>query len=150
MTGGLQVDVDVRANEAPAFVCDPAFTERVLDAAAQWLGVSGEVSVSFVDDSEIHELNRTYRDVDRPTDVLSFPMDDGDTGTVPLLGDIVVSIQTALRQAAEYGHSPERETGFLLVHGFLHLTGFDHDTKEHELEMFRLQDEVLEHIGLRR
>ena len=91
-----------------------------------------EVSVSFVNDERIHELNKQYRDVDRSTDVLSFPMgEDGvydlnnETGAF-ILGDIVISLETALRQASAYGHSLEREIGFLTVHSMLHLLGYDH------------------------
>jgi probable rRNA maturation factor len=150
----LTVAVDWRVPDAMRPV-DEAFVRRVLDAAADRLGVEGEVSVSFVDDEEIHALNRAYRGVDRPTDVLSFALEEGDDfpapdGTLPVLGDIVISVPTAVRQAAEYGHSVERETGFLLVHGFLHLLGYDHDTEEAEREMFGLQEEVLQGLGLTR
>lgn len=148
MRADLQVDVDVRVQDAPVQVTSTAFVERVLSAAASHIQVSGEVSVSFVDDEEIHVLNQTYRQVDRPTDVLSFPMDDQDSIDPPMLGDIVVSLPTAFRQAEEYGHSLEREVGFLLVHGFLHLNGYDHNTPSDEQEMFSLQDEVLADIGL--
>lgn len=148
MSADVQVDVDVRVTDAPAEVTSTAFVERVLSAAASRIGAFGEVSVSFVDDEEIHELNKTYRDVDRPTDVLSFPMDEQLSVDPPMLGDIVVSVPTAVRQAADYGHSLEREVGFLLVHGFLHLNGYDHDEPSDEQEMFALQDEVLLGIGL--
>lgn len=132
------------------------FVAAVLQAAAKHMEVSGEVSVSFVTDEEIHELNRDYRDVDRPTDVLSFALQEGedfpqpDDGTGAMWGDIVVSVPTALRQASEYGHSIKREIGFLLVHGFLHLLGYDHQTPEEETEMLQIQEEVLEGIGLSR
>lgn len=150
----LWVDIDWRVPEADRPV-DDAFVERVLHAAADRLGVAGEVSVSFVDDHEIHRLNRDYRGVDRPTDVLSFALEEGEDGPLPddappVWGDIVVSVPTAVRQAQEYGHSVMRETGFLLVHGFLHLLGYDHDTPEGEREMFDLQEAVLQDLGLTR
>ena len=91
-----------------------------------------EISVTFVDDERIHELNREYRNVDRSTDVLSFPL--GENGVYDknpengacLLGDIVISVETAVRQAETYGHSLQREIGFLTVHSMLHLLGYDH------------------------
>lgn len=150
MTTELTVDVDVRVEAVPPSVMELDFVREVLAAAATRLGVGGEVSVSFVGDEEIHELNQRYRNVDRSTDVLSFPMDDADELGDGLLGDIVISVPTAQRQAVEYAHSLEREVGFLLVHGFLHLNGFDHDEPEAQREMFDIQDEVLERIGLHR
>lgn len=112
-----------------------------------------EVSVSFVDDAAIHELNRVHRSVDRPTDVLSFPQFGPDEEFPPepipySLGDIVVSIETTKRQTAEYGHSFERELGFLLTHGLLHLLGYDHETPEEEAEMREKQRDLLAAIGL--
>jgi probable rRNA maturation factor len=151
----LVVDLDIRADLSGAEGIDEAFVERVLTAAARRLGVAGEVSVSFVTDEEIHELNRTYRGVDRPTDVLSFALAEGEempaAADEPVsFGDIVVSLPTAARQAAEYGHSLEREVAFLLVHGFLHLNGFDHQEEAEEREMFAIQEEVLAQLGLTR
>ncbi|MCL6452449.1 MAG: rRNA maturation RNase YbeY [Alicyclobacillus sp.] len=151
----MAVDVDVRTEVPAGSGIDEAFCTRVLMAAGRQLGVSGEVSVSLVSDEEIHDLNRTYRQVDRPTDVLSFPLREGGAqADVPdqpePLGDIVVSVPTAVRQAAEYGHSLQREVGFLLVHGMLHLLGYDHQTEAEEAEMTRLQEAVLTDLGLRR
>lgn len=109
------------------------------------------VSVSFVDNEFIHEMNRDYRNVDRPTDVISFAFLDGcedrdqqlkSKGPV-CLGDIYISIDKAKEQAKEYGHPLERELSFLFVHGMLHLLGYDHMTPEDEKVMFRLQDEIL-------
>jgi probable rRNA maturation factor len=140
-----------------------ALLERCLQAAAEREGVSGEVVVTLVDNERIHQLNREYRGVDRPTDVLSFAMnesgegemdiymDEDDFETYPnMLGDIVISLPKAQEQAAEYGHSLERELGFLAVHGFLHLLGYDHGTEEEEKEMFSRQEEILQKIGLTR
>ena len=123
-----------------------------------------EVSVSFVDNEEIHALNLEYRGKDKPTDVLSFPMwekKELDTGTAAgdidpendavLLGDIVISAEKAVEQAAEYGHSPEREFAFLSVHSALHLLGYDHETSEEdETYMNQKQEEILTKIGVPR
>lgn len=116
-----------------------------------------QISVTFVDNVQIHELNREYRNVDRPTDVLSFPLGengeydiDNSSGAI-LLGDIVISAEKALEQAEEYGHSPEREIAFLTVHSMLHLLGYDHETsKKDEEQMFALQEKILESIGMTR
>lgn len=112
-----------------------------------------EVSVTFTDNEKIHELNNTYRGVDRPTDVLSFPLFDEefDDGEKLALGDIVLSLEKAEEQAKEYQHSFERETAFLVVHSMLHLLGYDHETgEEDEKEMFFKQEEILKMIGSER
>lgn len=117
---------------------------------------SAEVSISFVTDEEIRELNKTYRDLDEKTDVLSFPMyTTEDTHFVVdhedeliMLGDIIISIDTARQQATDYGHSFLRELGFLIIHGFLHLLGYDHETEQEEQEMFSRQEEILTKNGL--
>ena len=118
-----------------------------------------EVSLSFVDNKEIHALNLEHRGIDRPTDVLSFPILDGDedTGDVDmnfgavLLGDIIISVERALEQAEEYGHSIERELAFLSVHSVLHLLGYDHEKSlDEEKTMFKKQEDVLVSIGLKR
>lgn len=105
-----------------------------------------EISVTFTDNENIRELNREYRDIDRATDVLSFPMDD--EGDDVVLGDVVISLERAKEQAEEYGHSLEREISFLCVHSVLHLLGYDHELGEdEEKEMFEKQEEVLKKIG---
>ncbi len=114
-----------------------------------------EVSVTLTDNASIHALNKAYRGVDRPTDVLSFPLsEDGEydtDGEAALLGDIVISLEKTEEQAAEYGHSFERELAFLTVHSMLHLLGYDHETsREEEKEMFRRQEEILISLGLGR
>lgn len=118
-----------------------------------------EVSVSFVDNETIHKLNLEYRGKDKPTDVLSFPMTDGDekngdidlsTGAV-MLGDIIISAEKAMEQANEYGHGIEREICFLAVHSTLHLLGYDHETSEDdEKYMNQTQEAILQKIGLTR
>lgn len=109
------------------------------------------LSVTFVDNEFIHKLNREYRNVNRPTDVISFAFLDGEDdrnlilnkkGPVSL-GDIYISIDKAKEQAKEYGHPLRRELSFLFVHGLLHLLGYDHMSKEDEEVMFKLQDEIL-------
>lgn len=108
-------------------------------------------SIIFVDDQKIQELNRTYRKVDRVTDVISFALcDDPENEFEDELGDIFIDIEQAKRQAADYGHSIEREVAFLAVHGYLHLCGYDHMTKEDEEVMCRKQEEILSAAGLNR
>ena len=111
-----------------------------------------EVSVTLVDNEEIHVLNREYRGVDRPTDVLSFPIfDEDDMGGKTVLGDIVLSLERAGEQAREFGHSFEREVAFLTVHSMLHLLGYDHEEgKAQESEMFSRQEAILFKMGLAR
>ena len=112
-----------------------------------------EVSVTLVDNAAIHVLNREQRGVDRPTDVLSFPLFDDDFGDGEFcaLGDIVLSMERAAEQAKEYGHSLKREVAFLTVHSMLHLLGYDHETSpEDEADMFRRQEEILTQMGIGR
>ena len=120
-------------------------------------GNTCEVSVTFTDDASIHELNKKFRGVDRPTDVLSFPLFDyeGESEEPPvdelmgMLGDVVLSLETAARQAEEYGHSFAREVAFLTVHSMLHLLGYDHETSEaDEADMRQRQREIMERLGL--
>ena len=115
-----------------------------------------EISVTFVNNEQIHELNRQYRGKDMPTDVLSFPMGENgvydvnhDTGA-KILGDIVISKERVLEQAAAYGHSPKREFAFLIAHSVLHLTGYDHIGEEERLVMEQKQREILEQLGILR
>lgn len=115
-----------------------------------------EVSVTFVDNQGIREINREQRQIDRVTDVLSFPLSEGDELEInedngaALLGDIVLSLERAEEQAAEYGHSFAREVGFLTVHSVLHLLGYDHMTEDEEKEMRAHQRAILDGMGLTR
>ena len=110
-----------------------------------------EISVSFMSADEIQALNRDYRGKDAATDVLSFPVDDTlAVGPGRPLGDIVICMDIARRQAEEYEHSLERELAFLLVHGMLHLLGYDHETPEDETKMCAAQDEILGLMNLHR
>ncbi len=107
----------------------------------------------MVDDEAIHTMNREYRGIDRPTDVLSFPAAEGEAVlAIPdgFLGDIAISLPRAEAQAEEYGHSLVRELSFLAVHGTLHLLGYDHLTDEDRLRMFTRQDEILEKMRITR
>ncbi|MFB5194606.1 rRNA maturation RNase YbeY [Neobacillus sp. KR4-4] len=134
--------------------------ERVINFAAKKQDVEehSEVSVTFVSNERIQEINREYRDKDKPTDVISFAMEELGEGEVEfvgadmprVLGDIIISVPKAIEQAEEYGHSFLRELGFLAVHGFLHLLGYDHMTAEEEKEMFTLQKDILDEYGLKR
>lgn len=111
-----------------------------------------EVSISLVDNEEIHELNRMYRQKDSPTDVLSFPMlekgDKPDTAGLILLGDIIISIPKAVEQAKEYGHSFEREICYLTIHGMFHLLGYDHIDEEEKREMRAREKQVIKILNL--
>ena len=112
-----------------------------------------EVSLSFVDNEEIHELNRQYRGVDRATDVLSFPLltDDFDVEIEEeSLGDIVISLERALEQSEEYNHSFEREVCFLVCHSMFHLLGYDHDTEENTKDMRKREEDVLNKLNITR
>lgn len=117
---------------------------------------NAEISITFTDNDGIQRLNRDFRGLDRPTDVLSFPLTDYEAIDTPLadelcgsLGDVVLSLERAREQAEEYGHSLDREIAFLTVHSMLHLLGYDHETgEEDELDMRRRQSEILKNIGL--
>ena len=117
---------------------------------------NAEISITFTDNDGIQRLNRDFRGLDRPTDVLSFPLTDYEDVDTPLadelcgsLGDVVLSLERAREQAEEYGHSLDREIAFLTVHSMLHLLGYDHETSEaDELDMRRRQSEILKNIGL--
>ncbi len=106
-----------------------------------------KMHIIFVDNASIQSINKTYRNIDKPTDVISFPNDEEDDDS---LGDLFISIEKAIEQASDYGHSFEREIGFLSVHGYLHLKGYDHHTPEEEKVMFTLQEEILKKANLTR
>ncbi len=117
-----------------------------------------EISISIVDNAEIQQINKQFRNIDRPTDVLSFPMltfteneiiEKNENGEI-VLGDIIISLERAEEQAQEYGHSLKREIAFLTAHSMLHLLGYDHMEPEEEKEMFTKQKEILEAAGIPR
>ena len=110
-----------------------------------------EFNVILVGNDYIHELNKNYRNIDRPTDVITFALEDYEDGIKlehRMLGDIYISIDKAISQAEEYGHDLRREICFLAVHGFLHLLGYDHMEKEEEEIMFSLQEEILNEANI--
>lgn len=140
---------------------------QILQLAAEAEGLtSGEVTLTFTNNDEIHELNKQYRGIDRPTDVLSFALNDDGVDELDIifeveneneidpisgmLGDIIISVERAEEQRIEYGHSLEREIGFLFVHGFLHLLGYDHEDDAAEEVMTKKQESVLQQVGLTR
>lgn len=134
---------------------------NLLEKAAEYEKVDKtniEFSVSFVNVEEIHEINKEYRGIDRPTDVISFALNDDVEGDIEIIGgedtnyigDIIICADIAAEQANDYGHSYERELAFLAVHGFLHLLGYDHMTDEDEKIMFTKQEEILNEFGLKR
>lgn len=166
-------DLDIALYDETRLVEEQHLTliEKLIISAAKELelGDNFEVSITVVDNARIHEINREYRSIDRPTDVISFAIEDNDEEdfevffdesflddddeemAIPrLLGDIFISIDKVEEQAEEFGHSFEREIGFLVVHGFLHLNGYDHQTEEEEKEMFDLQEVILKENGLER
>ncbi|HEL1807339.1 rRNA maturation RNase YbeY [Streptococcus suis] len=142
----------------------------LLQFAAEKIGKQNkEMAVTFVDNKRVHEVNLEYRGIDRPTDVVSLEykpeneifFDEEDLQDNPELaemmedfdayiGELYISIDKAREQAEDYGHSYEREMGFLAVHGFLHINGYDHYRPEDEAEMFGLQEEILTAYGLTR
>lgn len=139
--------------------------EDVLNFAGSYLKLpeNTEMSVTLMDNEHIHEINKKYRGVDKPTDVISFAIEEDDPDEVPIIlpedeefdipkniGDIMVSMDKVKEQAEYLGHSEDRELGFLVVHGFLHLNGYDHMKEEDEKEMFGLQREILDFYGLTR
>lgn len=154
----LIIDFSDETNEVTAEQIEEI--EKIVNFAAEKEDIEQgtEVSITFVSNERIREINREYRDKDVPTDVISFAMEELGEGEIELvgavmpriLGDIIISTARAKEQAEEFGHSYLRELGFLAVHGFLHLLGYDHMTEEDEKVMFSLQKEILDQYGLTR
>ena len=131
----------------------------VANAAARLhdLGPDTELSILLVDNDFIRKLNALYRGQDKATDVLSFAMNElgeeepaDESGGINMLGDIVISLEKALEQSEEYGHSLAREVGFLTAHGMLHLLGFEHDTEAGDRDMQAWQEKILQSVNLER
>jgi probable rRNA maturation factor len=132
----------------------------ILDFAAgkEEVEEGSEVSVTFVSNERIREINREYRDKDHPTDVISFALEEMGEDEIEIvgadmprvLGDIIISVERAKEQAEEYNHSFSRELGFLALHGFLHLLGYDHMEERDEKVMFQRQKDILDDYGLKR
>lgn len=134
-----------------------AVVKLAVEKVGEMYGVStGEVSVTLTDDAYIQTLNQQYRQMDRPTDVLSFALNEGVEPEIAggpdinVLGDIVLSVERAKAQAAEYGHSLRREIAFLTVHGMLHLLGYDHIEEAERQKMEQEQKMVMEALGISR
>ena len=154
----MTVLIDIRTEGLPAEL--EAVMEKITLDSLKYEGFQEEceISISIVDNEEIHQINKQFRGIDRPTDVLSFPqltfeegeiMDRNEKGEV-VLGDIIISLERAREQAEEYGHSLKREIAFLTAHSMLHLLGYDHMEPEEEKEMFAKQKEILELAGIPR
>jgi probable rRNA maturation factor len=139
---------------------DTELIQGILNFAASKEEVeeNSEVSVTFVSNERIREINREYRHKDQPTDVISFALEELGEDEIEivgediprLLGDIIISVERAKEQAEEYNHSFSRELGFLSLHGFLHLLGYDHVEEEDEKKMFQRQKDILDEYGLAR
>ncbi len=133
---------------------DYEYLYSVIDATLKHENVENAIfTIIFVDDEEIHRINREYRNVDRITDVISFAFEDNEEKSynyIRVLGDIYISIPQMKRQAESYGHSEKRELSFLVVHGLLHLLGYDHMEKEDEEVMFSLQEAILDDENIKR
>lgn len=131
---------------------------RAINATLEYEGYenNAEISLTFTDNEKIRRINSQFRGIDKPTDVLSFPLNDYENTPDSLadepsgcLGDIVISLERAKEQADEFGHSLDREIAFLTVHSMLHLLGYDHvDSEADELDMRRRQSEILKNMGL--
>lgn len=129
-----------------------SYLNEVIEHTLEVENVTNAVfSIIFIDDEQMHEMNKTYRGIDRTTDVLSFALEDNQTIELPIreLGDIFISIPKMKEQAKEYGHSEKRELSFLVVHGLLHLLGYDHTiSEEEEKKQFGLQDKILNDLNI--
>ena len=128
------------------------YLDDLLDIAIDKLRIDGIFSIIFIDDIKMHEMNKMYRGIDRTTDVLSFALNDEKSfkADIDVLGDIYVSIPKMKEQAIEYGHSEKRELSFLVIHGLLHLLGYDHMEESDEKVMFSLQEEILAYAGIKK
>ncbi|WP_182200544.1 rRNA maturation RNase YbeY [Paraliobacillus salinarum] len=154
----MHIDFHDQTNEVNESYID--MIQRLISFAAQQEKITeeAEISINFVDNREIQIINRNYRQIDRPTDVISFALEEEGEGEVKIigedmpliLGDIVISVDMAKEQADEYNHSLERELGFLALHGFLHLLGYDHMNDADEKTMLSRQEELLNAFGLSR
>jgi len=153
------MEIEIRREPEMLAVSDADITavRRAIETVGRLYGAEdAEVSVTLTDDAHIHELNRIYRAVDRPTDVLSFALTESEEPEIvgaqghDVLGDLVISLEHVAAQAEEYGHSPLRELSFLTVHGMLHLLGYDHMEEAERQEMEEEQRHVMEELGIAR
>lgn len=148
--------INIEVESAFAGQVDVAFLRRLVETTLAQEGITAVpvVSLYITDDDEVRELNRQYRGVDATTDVLSFPLLDNKTSPFVAppdgrlhLGDVMVSYPRAVEQAADYGHSVDRELSYLVVHGLLHLLGYDHETDEDQTKMRVHEEAVLSRLG---
>lgn len=148
--------MDVTISYAEGMKTEATYEEIIQKVCAEVSKVYGlseeeELSVLLCDNAYIHQLNKTYRGIDRPTDVLSFALNEGaeDDGEVEshLLGDLIISLERTAEQGKEYGHPFERELAYLTVHGCLHILGYDHMTDEDKKEMRQEEEFVLGNLG---
>ena len=155
----MRMEVEIRCEPEDLAVSTAdveAVRRAVLTVGRLYGAADAEVSVTLTDDAHIHVLNRTYRSIDRPTDVLSFALTESEEPEIvggeghEVLGDLVISLERMQAQAEEYGHSPLRELSFLTVHGMLHLLGYDHIEEGERLEMEEEQRHVMEELGIAR
>ena len=147
----IKIYFDIQTDPIPKLY--ETLIKRVIrtTVAEQYPNHKFEVNVTICDDEAIHQINKEHRNIDKPTDVLSFPFYDFETPNITtLLGDIIISRDTAYRQAKEYGHSPKREFCFLAAHSALHLLGYDHETEPESIEMEAKQKEILDNLGIKR
>ena len=153
--------MEVIISRHPEDLAVPEEVEANIRAAAEKVGElygveNGEVSITLTNNEYIHELNREYRHIDRPTDVLSFALNESEEPAIEngpdinVLGDLVISVERAEEQAADYGHSVRREIAFLTVHGMLHLLGYDHMEETDRMEMEQEQRYVMDQLGIKR
>lgn len=141
-------------NETNEKINELEIIEKLLNYAIEHEKLNNlEFNIIIVDNKKIHELNRDFRGIDRPTDVITFALEDNEDFPemdIRVLGDIYISIDKAKGQAIEYGHSFLRELSFLTIHGFLHLLGYDHMNEDEEKVMFSKQEEILDGFGIKR
>ena len=153
----MEIEIRTEPEELPVSEEERAAVRRAIETVGRLYGAEGaEVSVTLTDDAHIHVINREYRNVDRPTDVISFALTESEEpeiiggGEHEVLGDLIISLERMRAQAAEYGHTELRELSFLTVHGMLHLLGYDHMEAEERLEMEEEQRVVMEELGITR
>ena len=153
----MEVEIRCEPEDLAVSAADVEAVRRAVLTVGRLYGAAdAEVSVTLTDDAHIHVLNRTYRSIDRPTDVLSFALMESEEPEIvgakqhEVLGDLVISLERAQAQAEEYGHSALRELSFLTVHGMLHLLGYDHIEEGERLEMEEEQRHVMEELGIAR
>lgn len=154
----MHIDFHDQTNSVSSDYVDLLQRIILFSAEKEDVASNSEVSITFVSNKEIQELNRNYRQQDKATDVISFAMQEigeGESDIISedmpvMLGDIVISAERANEQAEDYGHTFERELSFLAVHGFLHLLGYDHMNEADETRMFQRQNDILGEFGIER